>query len=141
VRTFCILEDTMRDAEPRPAHRENSPDTLLGSLLVVEATLKILIAHLRRTGTDEQVERLLVDLCREVDALRRRGITTCFGTGEQDIRDGIEDAVAAILGDAARMTPPAEVSTDATTDSLPRPSSSLAERAGQGSQTLGSVPC
>ena len=88
----------MRDAEPRPTHRENSPDTLLGCLLVIEATLKVLITHLKRTGTDEQVERLLVDLQREVDALRSRGITTRYGTGEQDIRDGIEDAVAAILG-------------------------------------------
>jgi hypothetical protein len=90
----------MRDAEPRPAHRENSPDTLLGCLLVVESTLRVMIAHLRRTGTDEQAERLLTDLRQEVDALRDGGITTRYGTGEQDIRDGIEDALAAILGDA-----------------------------------------
>jgi hypothetical protein len=71
---------------------------------VIETTLKVLIAHLRRTRTDEQVERLLADLQREVDALRDGGVTTRYGTGEQDIRDGIEEAVAAILG---RGQPPA----------------------------------
>ena len=96
----------MRDAEPRPTHRENSPDTLLGCLLVIEATLKVLVAHLRRTGTDEQVERLLADLLREVDALHGRGVTTRYGTGEQDIRDGIEDAVTAILGCAQTSATP-----------------------------------
>jgi len=39
-----------------------------------------------------------------MDALRSREITTRYGTGEQDIRDGIEDAVIAILG---RGQPPA----------------------------------
>ncbi|MFC7555758.1 hypothetical protein ACFQU7_31335 [Pseudoroseomonas wenyumeiae] len=101
-----MLEDTMRDAEPRPMHRENSPDTLLGSLLVVEATLKVLLAHHRRTGTAEQAERLLHDLQREVDALRSLGITTRYGTGEQDIRDGIEDAATAILGHAETSATP-----------------------------------
>jgi hypothetical protein len=79
-------------------HRENSPDALLGSLLVTEATLKVVVAHLRQAGTVEQAERLLLDLQREVDALRGQGITTRYGTGEQDIRDGIEDAATAILG-------------------------------------------
>ncbi len=96
----------MRDAEPRPTHRENSPDTLLGCLLVIEATLKVLIAHLRRTGADEQVERLLADLQREMDALRSRGITTRYGTGEQDIREGIEETVTAILGHAPTLATP-----------------------------------
>ncbi len=96
----------MRDAEPRPTHRENSPDTLLGGLLVVEATLKVLVAHLRRTGTDEQVKRLLADLQRELASLRGGGVTTRYGTGEQDIRDGIEDAVTAILGHAQTPATP-----------------------------------
>jgi hypothetical protein len=87
-------------------HRENSPDTLLGSLLVVEATLKVLIAHLRQTGTAEQVQRLLLDLQREVDALRGRGMTTRYGTGEQDIRDGIDDAATVILGNAQTSVKP-----------------------------------
>nr|MCV4210315.1 hypothetical protein [Roseomonas sp. SXEYE001] len=79
-------------------HRENSADALLGSLLVVEATLKVVVTHIRRAGTVEQTERLLLDLQREVDALRGRAITTRFGTGEQDIQDGIEDAATAIFG-------------------------------------------
>jgi hypothetical protein len=65
----------MRDTEPRPTHRENSPDALLGTLL-------------------------------DVDALRRPGITTRYSTREQDIRDGIEDAVTAILGYAQTPATP-----------------------------------
>jgi len=94
----------MTDLPARPSHRENSADTLFGSILVIEATLRVVITHLSQSGSIGQADKLVADLQRQVEALLKEGqFTTRYGTGQQEIRDGLYDTVSAIFGDTGQL--------------------------------------
>lgn len=94
----------MTDIHARPAHRANSADALLGSILAIEATLRVVITRLSQSGSTGQEDKLIADLQRQVEALLREGqFTTTYGTGQQEIRDGLQDTVSAIFGDTGQI--------------------------------------
>jgi hypothetical protein len=88
----------MKDTRTSPAHREHSNDALLGSILVIEATLRIMITQWAQGEPAEARGTMVADLRRTVEDLLRNGpLTTRYGTGEQEIMDGRQDTLDAIF--------------------------------------------
>ena len=81
--------------------RDNSLDALYGSILAVESVLGLLLAHQALTDTDPAAS--LRSLRLRIQALHEAQIATRYGTGAEQIADGVQDSLDSIFHRAQQL--------------------------------------
>ena len=81
--------------EGRGRYRNGSPDALFGSVLAIEAVLKLVLAEIGQGGARDALE--LMRLRVEAELAGRQG-TTKYGTGAEEIEEGVADSLDAVFG-------------------------------------------
>ena len=93
-----MVEAELMACDPKETgarYRNGSPDALFGSVLAIEAALKLVLAHMADGDARDRLELMR----RRVEAeLARRQDTTKYGTGAEDIEEGVADSLDALFG-------------------------------------------